>query len=626
MDSFTVGSDLSTVEKLQGGIPSMVYESLPSTKSKKSKTRTKKVHSMKAMYCSLTMCSIIWAVLGLSYLLFDPIVKHVVLKRLVLRNDSEIAEFWKKPPIKPHFKVYFYNLTNPEEFFQGKAQPHVQEVGPYTYQQTWIKENIKWHNDGTMSYSTRKEFEFVREKSLGDHTKDNITLANVPAISAMYQNRASSWGYNWILNGILENFLGHEMWVQRTPEQFVWGYHEPLFEMARAYMPAGSAPPSDNFGFFVGKNQSQGLPSYTMYTGEGNPYNLSKISSYNGSEFLKVWNSDTCNRVQGSDGSTFNPYIQTAERLWFFNDQLCRSMPLVFDQEVKSGELPGYRFVPDENVFKINFEKYPENSCFCDGEDLCDMIGDGMFAVSKCQFNAPIILSWPHFLHANQTFFEKIKGWEPADESKHGFYFDIQPITGTTLSAKARIQINLGIQHSDHFSGLSQVKDTILPLLWFEEGLDELGDELQSELAKAALDPPKYKTYLFYILVGVALTTTCMGLTTFCRICLNWRNKRFNEKQLFSEHKIREIIGAQGGAKGNKTQLANFKRGHAHNPSQGSGKFLLESEDSSKHHSRNSSTGSTPPTFVVHAPQEGVAEENERLLQVPNLTTDQRSV
>ena len=51
------------------------------------------------------MCSILWAILGLSYLLFDPIVKHLVLKRLVLRNDSDFAEIWRNPPIKPHFKV-----------------------------------------------------------------------------------------------------------------------------------------------------------------------------------------------------------------------------------------------------------------------------------------------------------------------------------------------------------------------------------------------------------------------------------------------------------------------------------------------------------------------------------------
>ena len=61
------------------------------------------------------MCSILWAILGLSYLLFDPIVKHLVLKRLVLRNDSDFAAIWRNPPIKPHFKVsqkslFFHDL------------------------------------------------------------------------------------------------------------------------------------------------------------------------------------------------------------------------------------------------------------------------------------------------------------------------------------------------------------------------------------------------------------------------------------------------------------------------------------------------------------------------------------
>ncbi len=42
---------------------------------------------------------------GLSYLFFDPLVKHIVLKRLVLRNHSEFAEIWSNPPITPHLKV-----------------------------------------------------------------------------------------------------------------------------------------------------------------------------------------------------------------------------------------------------------------------------------------------------------------------------------------------------------------------------------------------------------------------------------------------------------------------------------------------------------------------------------------
>ena len=48
------------------------------------------------------------ALIGLSYLLFDPIVKYVILGRLVLRNESDFAELWKKPPITPHFKVNLF--------------------------------------------------------------------------------------------------------------------------------------------------------------------------------------------------------------------------------------------------------------------------------------------------------------------------------------------------------------------------------------------------------------------------------------------------------------------------------------------------------------------------------------
>ena len=106
---------------------------------------------------------------------------------------------------------------------------------------------------------------------------------------------------------------------------------------------------------------------------------------------------------------------------------------------------------------------FPENSCFCDGaeKELCEMIGDGMFAVSSCQFDAPIILSWPHFLNANQSYLASVKGLHP-DPEKHSFYFDVQPTTGTTLSAKARIQINIAIKRNTAFKAVSEVHSTFV--------------------------------------------------------------------------------------------------------------------------------------------------------------------
>ena len=114
------------------------------------------------------------------------------------------------------------------------------------------------------------------------------------------------------------------------------------------------------------------------------------------------------------------------DTLWFFNDELCRSIPLVFDKEVTSVDIPGYRFIPRSDVFTTP-RTTPENECFCTDEDLCDVIGDGMFAVSKCQMDAPIVLSWPHFLHANSSFLNAVDGLNP-DQDKHGFYFDIQQV------------------------------------------------------------------------------------------------------------------------------------------------------------------------------------------------------
>ena len=58
-----------------------------------------------------------------------------------------------------------------------------------------------------------------------------------------------------------------------------------------------------------------------MFTGEGNPYNLSKISLVNGKRLLNFWGGDApeakdnqCNVVKGSDGSTFNPYIKKVSK------------------------------------------------------------------------------------------------------------------------------------------------------------------------------------------------------------------------------------------------------------------------------------------------------------------------
>ena len=232
----------------------------------------------------------------------------------------------------------------------------------------------------------------------------------------------------------------------------------------------------------------------------------------------------------GSDGATFNPYIQKEETLYFFNDQLCRAMPLVFDKKVTASTLPGYRFVPHPDVF-MSPKSVPENDCYCVDETLCEMIGDGLFGVSKCQMEAPIVLSWPHFLNGEQRFIDAVVGMRP-NKDKHGFWFDIQQTTGTTLAAKARLQINIALKRMPHYKAMSKIDDTVLPTLWFEEGIDELGPELVDVIREAVDAPPLYKNYLLCILVGIIFALIVIGSVALIRVCADHRSRHRREETI----------------------------------------------------------------------------------------------
>ena len=72
------------------------------------------------------------------------------------------------------------------------------------------------------------------------------------------------------------------------------------------------------FGLFLDRNTSDEniLGEYSMYTGEGDPYKLATIHSYDGHTEMSYWNDSQCDKVHGSDGASFNPYIK----------KVCRSL------------------------------------------------------------------------------------------------------------------------------------------------------------------------------------------------------------------------------------------------------------------------------------------------------------
>lgn len=571
-------------------------------------------HSLKIIKLALLVSCIFSGLFGLFYLAFDPLVRSLILKKLVLSAKSETFFLWEAPPISPHLKVYMFNLTNPEAVFSGKAKPHLVEIGPYTYRQKWLKQNITWHENGTISYRTRKTFKFVAAESCAScqDTVDNVTTLNVPAISAYYQTRNANWYTTYSLSGLIWG-LGYKPWVTRTVHEMLWGYDEPLFKVAQTLL--AEPPPFDKFGLFLVKNSTkeEDLGLYSMYTGEGDPYKLSKIQSFNGDQELDFWNSSECNLVHGSDGASFNPYISKGDTLWFFNDQLCRAMPLVYNNSVTQEGLPGLRFIPREDVF-MSARSYPqENSCF-QRPDLES--GDGVFDVTVCQYDTPIILSWPHFLGAEPKYKEAIEGLHP-EPAKHGFWFDIQDVTGTTLSAKARVQVNMKVNKLETYDSLSYINDTVIPILWFDEGIDGLGTEIVDVLKTAVTDPVRWRQYILYCLLGMIILSVVISLVGFGRVLSNRASAAKVERL---KQQIENKLHVAG-----QSLTENESAAQLTQPMLGG---YLDSSESSRSttatHSRTNSEGVTPQyvNININKPEEN-NNVNSRRTQLSNYSTNQ---
>ena len=66
--------------------------------------------------------------------------------------------------------------------------------------------------------------------------------------------------------------------------------------------------------------------------------------------------------------------------------------------------------------------------------NLIEMLKEGINLITNSHISFPV-LSWPHFLNAEEKYQKAVEGLNPDPES-HGSWFDIQQVTGATLSAK----------------------------------------------------------------------------------------------------------------------------------------------------------------------------------------------
>lgn len=72
----------------------------------------------------------------------------MTLQNVVLKNNSDILNWYLKPPIDPIIKVYLFNYTNIDKFYNGTdLKLKIQECGPYVYRESVEKVNVRYSED-----------------------------------------------------------------------------------------------------------------------------------------------------------------------------------------------------------------------------------------------------------------------------------------------------------------------------------------------------------------------------------------------------------------------------------------------------------------------------------------------
>nr|CAD7402578.1 unnamed protein product [Timema cristinae] len=176
----------------------------------------------------------------------------------------------------------------------------------------------------------------------------------------------------------------------------------------------------------------------TIFTGKEDITWYGLIDKFNGHSHLQHWKTEKCNRLNGSDGRGVNGKSYGAQvgmhttKLRLFNNR--NFMPEGFEKEVDTaGGVKGYRFSPPTNVFG-EVSKNPENDCFCPTGPPC--APNGLFNVSLCQYDSPVLISFPHFYLADPKLRDAVEGISPPEKEKHQLYIDVQPLCFTTVRSE----------------------------------------------------------------------------------------------------------------------------------------------------------------------------------------------
>ncbi|ODM92785.1 Lysosome membrane protein 2 [Orchesella cincta] len=415
------------------------------------------------------------------------VVKSVkFFENVRLIDGSETWGKWKEAPIPIYLNFYIHHITNPDEVEHG-LKPKFEEKGPYAYRQKRVKVDIK-QEDGlnTVKYKEVKTYFFDKKISGRNSEDDLVNVPNIPFVGVVHTVQ-KMFPIDFVVGLVGNVVIPQETLILRNVrvgELLFTGFDVTKYTQSLLNRRLPKEFKGGRFGLYKGKNGTES-PEWQVYTGYENSADFGRVKSWDGKPDLLFWRKfSECDKVKGTDGSVFSPFLTKNSVIEVFSPDICRSISLVFETEIEYMGVPGYRFTTPSWVFADPRER-EENRCFCLEENLEDCPHAGVLPLESCM-NAPIWSSSPYFLGADVRYITEA-GLKPPEREKHKTFIDIEPTTGLVLRAHKRIQVSLEIRPHPKVTALQHLQGDkmLFPLIWADENakLDEfLVNDLKSKL------------------------------------------------------------------------------------------------------------------------------------------------
>ncbi|XP_017033703.1 protein croquemort [Drosophila kikkawai] len=462
----------------------------------------------------------VFLAIGVLFVAAWPAVsRHWIRSIMPLSPNSFMYKRWVTTPMPIYSTIYLFNWTNPEHLNTAGVKPHYEQLGPYTFSDFKVKEDLEWSQQRPeVTYFGKRTWHFLPEKSNGT-LEDIVVAPHYVSLTAALYSRRYRRTLRKVMNFALNREGGDTHMTHSAGEWLFDGFYDRLLDFVEQLHSPLLPIYSSNFSWFYERNNSKTAEgNFTIHTGHVDLRQMGDLQLWNGQNTTGFYPGE-CGKVNGSTGELWSPERRWDQPTSIFLKDAARYLNLFPQENLTIDGIPVWRY-ESTNLTLDNGQLSPDTKCFCLKNRECPR--NGVLDYGPPAFNGPFYMSHPHFYLADELYRENTTGLRPK-ESEHGMFVIMEPTMGIPLSLRGQLMVSVHVERDEAIDFFKDVAYNHYAPLFTMQIHAELDDSLTS-LLKLALNVAKIGQY-----VGIALLL--LGLLAITVVVFVTKNHKWHGEQ-----------------------------------------------------------------------------------------------